>query len=256
MPGEYTPYIGPLVPLSDEERKALVRDRLAQLDGVLTKKDVVLSDAPVDAGPLARLQLAEMHRLLAPVLEAAAFSPAHEKASDAIARLLAQWRSGLEPCVPPSSAPTPTREADAERVFSEASGLDINDRGEVQDAWGDVRAGIRAVLALRTPPVAPSSSMPEEPIDGDTYHRGSDVWLYHRDMWLRMDTEPRADDPPVAPSGFVAEFVRAADALRAAGDRMTLEMRNHRVEVIGNWDNAVAALDTARKALDAGGAKP
>ncbi len=102
MPGEYTPYIGPLVPLSDEERKALVRDRLAQLDGVQNKHDVVLSDAPVDAGPLARLQLAEMHRLLAPVLEAAAFSPAHEKASDAIARLLAQWRSGLSPRVPPA----------------------------------------------------------------------------------------------------------------------------------------------------------
>jgi len=62
--------------------------------------DVVLQSHAVDAGPLAQLQHAELHRLLAPVLDAAAFSPGQETAEKAIERLLSQWRSGLQPIVP------------------------------------------------------------------------------------------------------------------------------------------------------------
>jgi len=62
--------------------------------------DVVLQSHAVDAGPLAQLQHAELHRLLAPVLDAAAFAPGQETAEKAIERLLFQWRSGLQPRVP------------------------------------------------------------------------------------------------------------------------------------------------------------
>lgn len=87
-----------------------------------SERDVVLEMPETDSGPLGRAHLEALHRLLAPVLDAAGFAPGQETAQKAIARLLGQWRSGLEPRVQPASEagkpPTIEEMAQAERAAS------------------------------------------------------------------------------------------------------------------------------------------
>ena len=246
---------------------SLVTARPAGNDG----EDVVLRDEPIDAGPLARAQLAEMHRLLAPVLEAAAFSPAHEKASDAIARLLGQWRSGLEPRIPPT-APT---EADCAEAWYTAGTITCPEglvrrtttagREITLSAQTWVRiAAVRALCLTARP-----AGMDAAPLD---YDRWLDGKVCTRDPggdrgaeWIRGWNECidylrirfRVDPP--APPPVARETTRDADEavndLRAAAFVVYHAVKSgQRVapEVLEAIPKAIERIDAARSSLPSG----
>lgn len=100
-------------------------------------------------------QLEALHRLLAPVLDAAGFSPAHETAKKAIERLLAQWRSGLEPRVPPSPAsfslnPGASKTPGSQQASEELDELlrmhARHDNDDTEDCW--TKPAVRAIQYL------------------------------------------------------------------------------------------------------------
>ena len=119
------------------------------------ESEVVLDMPETDSGPLGRAQLEALHRLLAPVLDAAGFSPAHETAKKAIERLLAQWRSGLEPRVPPSPAsfslnPGASKTPGSQQASEELDELlrmhARHDNDDTEDCW--TKPAVRAIQYL------------------------------------------------------------------------------------------------------------
>ena len=119
------------------------------------ESEVVLDMPETDSGPLGRAQLEALHRLLAPVLDAAGFSPAHETAKKAIERLLAQWRSGLDPRVPPSPAsfslnPGASKTPGSQQASEELDELlrmhARHDNDDTEDCW--TKPAVRAIQYL------------------------------------------------------------------------------------------------------------
>lgn len=81
------------------------------------------------------------------------------KCRDQLAALKAAPRDTREPSV------TVEELARAEREFVTVSGIDINERGETQDGWGDVRAGLKAVLSLPRAPAKETTAVEAEVVE-------------------------------------------------------------------------------------------